>query len=95
MDSFCYGWRWLHRLNFIRHALESNRDYSVVQLRQADICRKPSQLEKYRGGSAIPVVKGDICDGGAVEAAIEAATRLFILRRSLMWIAALRANACH
>ena len=56
--------------NFIRHALESNRNYSVVSYDKLTYAANLANLKSIAGDPRYRFVKGDICDGGAVEAAM-------------------------
>ena len=56
--------------NFIRHALESNKKYSVVNYDKLTYAANPANLKSIAGDPRYRFAKGDICDAGAVEAAM-------------------------
>jgi dTDP-glucose 4,6-dehydratase len=56
--------------NFIRHALQSNRNYSVVNYDKLTYAANLANLKGISEDSQYQFVRGDICDAGAVEAAM-------------------------
>jgi dTDP-glucose 4,6-dehydratase len=56
--------------NFIRHALESNRNYSVVNYDRLTYAANPANLRSIVEDPRYRFVKGDICDKDPVEAAM-------------------------
>src|SRR6266403_1178630 len=56
--------------NFIRHALESNRNYSVVSYDKLTYAANLANLRTIAEDPRYRFIKGDICDAGAVEAAM-------------------------
>src|SRR6267378_6120278 len=56
--------------NFIRHALESNRNYSVVNYDKLTYAANLANLRSIEEDPRYRFAKGDICDTGAVEAAM-------------------------
>jgi dTDP-glucose 4,6-dehydratase len=56
--------------NFIRHALESNGNYSVVNYDKLTYAANLANLKDIAKDSRYLFVKGDICDRGVVEAAM-------------------------
>jgi dTDP-glucose 4,6-dehydratase len=56
--------------NFIRHALESNRNYSVVNYDKLTYAANLANLSSIAEDPRYRFIKGDICDAGAVEIAM-------------------------
>jgi dTDP-glucose 4,6-dehydratase len=57
--------------NFIRHALESNRDYSVVNYDKLTYAANLANLGSVAEDQRYRFARGDICDAAAVEAAMQ------------------------
>jgi dTDP-glucose 4,6-dehydratase len=57
--------------NFIRHALESNRDYSVVNYDKLTYAANLANLGSIAEDHRYRFAKGDICNAAAVEAAMQ------------------------
>src|SRR5258708_4042208 len=57
--------------NFIRHALESNRDYSVVNYDKLTYAANLANLGSIAEDHRYRFAKGDICDAATVEAAMQ------------------------
>lgn len=56
--------------NFIRHVLELNRNYEVVNYDKLTYAANLANLRTVEENPCYRFVKGDICDASAVEAAI-------------------------
>jgi dTDP-glucose 4,6-dehydratase len=56
--------------NFIRHALDSNKNYSVVNYDKLTYAANLANLKSIVEDPRYQFAKGDICDSGAVEAAM-------------------------
>ena len=60
--------------NFIRHVLALGKDYSIVNFDKLTYAGNLANLESVAGNPNYSFVKGDICDAGAVEAAMKGCT---------------------
>src|SRR5260221_10515345 len=69
-EDFCHGRRWIYWSNFIRYALDSRKDISIVNYDKLTYAGNLANLESVAGDPNYDFVKGDICDVAAVEAAM-------------------------
>jgi dTDP-glucose 4,6-dehydratase len=74
--------------NFITHVLGLSQDYSVVNFDKLTYAGNLANLDSVASNPHCIFIKGDICDPGAVEAAVSGATPSFISPLNLLWTAA-------